>query len=70
MENIDTLFNFCVIVAFSIIAIWAIRIGLEFKAEMREARKEGNKKKATASLARQQNTLVAVAEEQKAYNGN
>jgi len=67
-NNIDTLFNFCLIIAFSLIAIWGIRAGLEFRKDLRASSKAGAKKKAQADLARKQVTLAAVAKEQKAHN--
>lgn len=72
MENIDTLFYFCVIIASTLVVIWAIWYAIVTSPTLQD--RQHNKSLAALAhkleLARQQKTLAAVAEEQKAHHAN
>jgi hypothetical protein len=67
MENLDTLFNFCLIIVVSIIVIYAVKLEFEYNEKFQNYRKARAAKKATNELARKQEALRNLAAQQKLH---
>lgn len=64
MENLDIFFNFCLIIAASIVLIIAIRVG---KTYLSNSNKQKAKAKRKAETAKRQEALLNIANTQKAH---
>lgn len=64
MGNLSNVFYYAVIISSAIAIVWAIKTAIEISPDRQDRRRS----ESLTALARQQKTLVAVAEEQKAHH--